>query len=503
VVPVRRLRVPVRRGVGAGGLRSECGVRPRVVLQPRGASGGGGRAGLDRGLGGGGFFTGNFVFAAKLAGVVLVIVSAFLTWSIVRGLVGDWRFALLAGLLVASSARLSAEALSGGEATLAGALLLATAHWQARGWRGTGRQRGIAAGAAGLAALCRPELVLVLPLVLVDRALVAWTQETPGRRLRRAAAMGLPEVVGAGIVLAPYVVFNWQAGGPLWQQPEAALRAQPALLWPAAVLAGLWRDNPMLLCAAVVGLPVMALAAARARTEHPSFLTVLALIALATTPGLLWRQASAANAAYAVGYLTPLVAIVGSGGLFFAHRVLKEVVLRRRGRGREVGFAAGMAAVVVAVFALAAAGHGAAWREHGLSVKRVSGLQGYIGEWAADHVAPDASIASREVGAIGFFSRRRMVDLGGTIDQEGWAYLSRPGPADTNLLAFLQDKRPSHVVMRPADFPDLSQRVDLLVPAVTCVVTDPISGGQTTMALYETPWPPVSVRGVRGQAGGG
>jgi hypothetical protein len=127
-------------------------------------------------------------------------------------------------------------------------------------------------------------------------------------------------------------------------------------------------------------------------------------------------------------------------------------------------------------------------------VKKVSGHQVMIGRYAADHLAPDASIASRDVGAIGFFSRRRMIDLGGTISQEGLAYLSQPGSPDTNLLAYLHTARPSHLAIRPGDFPDLSERADLLAPLITAHVTDPTTGGVSTMRLYETPWPPASVK---------
>jgi hypothetical protein len=94
-----------------------------------------------------------------------------------------------------------------------------------------------------------------------------------------------------------------------------------------------------------------------------------------------------------------------------------------------------------------------------------------------------------------------MVDLGGTISQEGLAYLSQPGSPDTNLLTYLQRSQPSHLAIRPGDFPDLSERADLLTPAITAHVQDPRTGGTTTMRLYETPWPPPSVENALGSAG--
>jgi hypothetical protein len=161
---------------------------------------------------------------------------------------------------------------------------------------------------------------------------------------------------------------------------------------------------------------------------------------------------------------------------------------------------ASIAVACIAIFGFFLWQHSGGWQRHGFQVKKVTNLQGYLGRWAADHLAWDASIASRDVGAIGFFSRRRMVDLGGATSPDALAYLKKPGSPDTNLLEYLDKARPSHLAIRPSDFPDLAQRADLLSPAVTATVTDPISGGETTMALYETPWPPLSVMEARRQA---
>jgi len=448
-----------------------------------------------------GILTGKYFFCAKLLGVLSVILAAFLTWYIALDLLRDWRFAFLAALLVAASPRLAAAGLSGTEAALAALLVMAMIHWHARGWDGTPLQRAIGVAAAALAALSRPELVLLLPVLLLDRWLTAALGGGTERgRARRALARSLPELAAAMLILAPYVVYNWRNAGPLWQQPESALRAQPVWAWAGAVLGGLWGDNAVLVCAAALGLPVV-LAAVRRPSEHPSFALVLAPMIIVAVPGLIWRQASAESAAYAAAYLTPVIAILAVSGLFVVHTWLKRAVMAESNLTSRLAFGAALALGCGLIFGFMWAAHPDSWRQHGVRVKRISNLQAFIGRWAADHLAPDASIASREVGAVGFFSRRRMVDLGGTISQEGLAYLSRPGAPDSNLLAFLEDKRPSHLAIRPGDFPDLSQRADLFVPAVSCVDRDSRAGGVTTMTLYETPWPPPSLRPAWREAG--
>ena len=495
---------------GAFGFSSD-GAWARAVLARNVASGGGlcfnpgvaaaGVAGVSwiACLAAFGLVTGKFLLGAKLLGVASVVVASFLCWHLVLDLLGDWRFAFLAGLLVAASPALMPDALGGSGASLTAMLVALAIHWQARGWESDGRHRAATAVALALAALSRPELVLLIPLAAADRWLVVLKHGRRGQRLRQALANSLPEAAGAVLLLVPYLIYNWRAGGPLWQQPESALRPQEALVWTQSLLHELWANDPVLLCACLLGIPVVALAAAQKRSRHPSYLMVLTPVVLVVAPGLLWPQATPANARLAAAYLSPVVAVVGSAGLFLLYREATRLNATERGRWGRWAFGLGMAVVCGGLVMWTWMGHRAAWLDHGFQVKRVSDLQGYVGRWAADHLAPDASIASREVGAIGFFSRRRMVDLGGTVSQEGRRALSRPGPPDSNLLAYLQQVQPSHLVIRPSDFPDLSRRADLLTETLTCGVEDPVTGGVTTMVLYETPWPPPSVRAARGQ----
>jgi len=448
-----------------------------------------------------GLLTGKYLVTAKLTGVVFVVLAAIVTWYITLDLLGDWRFAFVAALLVAASARLAAAGIGGSEATMAAFLVAAAIHWQAKGWEGTLFRRVVGTAAAALAALSRPELVVLLPLLLLDRWTVTALQAgTEAKRIGRALGRSLPELAGAALILAPYVIYNSHTGGPLWQQPENALRVQPAWVWTQAVLAALWVDNPLLVCAAALGLPVALAAAARERSRHPSFALSLVPIVMLAVPGLIWTQARAESAAYAAAYLTPLIAVLAACGLFLAHRAATKTLrpgVRAAGR---IALGVSIAAVSLAMLVLAAVAHAESWQQHGVDVKKISNLQACLGQRAAERLPPDASIASREVGAIGFFSRRRMVDLGGTISQRGLAYLSQPGSPDTHLLEFLKKERPSHLAIRPGDFPDLSQRGDMLTPFTTFLVTDPRTGGTTTMVLYETPWPAPSLEGARRDA---
>jgi hypothetical protein len=448
-----------------------------------------------------GVFTGKFVTPAKVAGILSVVGAAYFVWHITFRLLGDWRFAFLAGLLVAGSPRLAADALGGTEAAFAALLVLAAIYWQAVGWEGSVYKRALCTAAAGLAALSRPELILLLPMLLADRWGISLVHEEPGKRLRGGFLRSVPEFFGALAVITPFLVYNARFGGPIWQQPEFALRPPGTWAWTGLTLDTLFYDNAVLYVCALVGIPIAIVSAVRPHSRHPSLLLPALPLVILLGLGFGWDQAGAENAFYTAAYLTPLLTILGVCGLFLAHRAARQLLDPSRDSKRRAVFAAAIGLTCFLACALPVLRHPVTWRAHGFNVKKVSDLQGFLGRWAADHLPADASIASREVGAIGFFSGKRMVDLGGTISSEGLAALSQPGSPDTHLLMYLQQARPSHVAIRPSDFPDLTQRPDVLTPAVTCVVTDPVTGGVTTMGLYETPWPPLSIVDARARTG--
>ncbi len=451
-------------------------------------------------LAAGGYLLGDFVGGAKLLGVWMVALTSYLVWMITLDLLRDWRFAFLAAIACVSAPNLIEAGLSGTESAMAALLVAATIYWQAGAWGGERRQRAALVAACGLGALSRPELVLLLPLIVLDRGLLALVKR-PSRGLPLTARLGLAEAAGAAALAIPYLIYNLRVGGGLWQRPELSIRPHGAFVWAAAALAQLWHTSPLLLIAAAAGLPVALLSAARPRSRHPSFLLALIPLAVLLAPGAIWRNAAASNGVYTAAYLTPAVSILGAAGLFLLHRTAGLLRLRLRPAVASAAFPVAIALTVCGLVIPSWSAHRAAWQRHGMAVKKVSSLQAAIGKRAAEHLPPDASIASREVGAIGFYSRRRMIDLGGTIDRAGYLAISAPGSPDDNLLLFLQKVKPSYVALRPSDFPYLTQRTDILQEVLTCYATDDISGGITTMKLYQTPWPPPSMRALRIQTG--
>lgn len=56
-------------------------------------------------------------------------------------------------------------------------------------------------------------------------------------------------------------------------------------------------------------------------------------------------------------------------------------------------------------------------------IQHINGTHVRMGKWLADHLPADAKAASFDIGGIGYYSNRRIYDLGGLVDHEFTPYL--------------------------------------------------------------------------------
>jgi len=93
--------------------------------------------------------------------------------------------------------------------------------------------------------------------------------------------------------------------------------------------------------------------------------------------------------------------------------------------------------------------------------ERIESTQLRVGRWIADNVAPDARIATHDVGAIAFTSGRPIVDLVGLVTPAlAGAYRHGEGALWEALEALPSEARPTHMAVIPAWMPYL-YRTDL------------------------------------------
>jgi hypothetical protein len=355
-------------------------------------------------------------------------------------------------------------ALSGMEVTLAALLVTAALLALAR------ERLAWTAAAGALAALARPEAVVLLPLLALAR------RPTP-RRLALFVAI-------VALVLLPFVAFCWATTGtPLPSTATAkveggllgrlvGLREAARVTWlerPRAFgaewLAWLWTTHPLL----PLALPALLLArrgagpalgiAGLALLVHP-----LAMALLAPYRGPAFQEGRYSTHLLPVALLLLAVAATprtgGSGG----PRITPALSLAR------------VVYLAAALVLLAPAADRYAW-----GVQNINAMQVHLGRWVEAHTPRDATLAVNDIGAIAYVSRRPVLDLMGLVTPEIRPY-RREG--DAGILRFIAERCPDLVIIFPTWFPGLASRRDILTPVYRVrLERNEVSGGPE-MVVY-------------------
>jgi hypothetical protein len=407
-------------------------------------------------LAAGALLAGASITMTKILGGAAAIAAALVTRRAALAFGAAPAVAVVAAGVLLWSGAFAWGALSGMEVTLAALLVAVALLALARDatWA--------TASAAALAALARPEAVLLIPLFALARPLT-W---------RRAAVF----VAVTAVVLAPFVAFSYATvgrpvpataiakveGGLLgwlagirepalvtWvTRPRAFGRewivwlGQLHVLLPLAVLPGAalawWRGGRTL------GAPALALLA------HP-----LAMALLAPYRGPAFQEGR-----YSI-HLLPLAVLVlaASAGT--------------RPRIRPVVLAAVLLATLVG---LAPAAERYAW-----GVQNINAMQVHLGRWLHANTPSSAVLAVNDIGAIAFFSRRRVIDLMGLVTPDILPF-RREG--EEEVVRYVVDRCPDYVVVFPTWFPRLTARRDLLTPVAAVRLERNLVAGGDEMVVY-------------------
>jgi hypothetical protein len=281
-------------------------------------------------------------------------------------------------------------------------------------------------GAVGaLLVLTRPE-----GLLLVGLSAPLWW-------LRSRRRMLIPTALSFGVLLLPVIVFNLQTSGNVFPNTFYAKQQEYAVYFSAF---DVWLPRAL----DVIGAPfvgaqvllapglVMELAALRRRSNWTRALP------------LAWVAAHVAVYALRLPvtfqhgrYLMPVIPLLllyglrGSAGLL--ERVGRNRLLRRALVGSLIG--------VTLAFWIVGAG---AYR---IDVNIIENEVVASARWLAAHSEADALVAAHDIGAIGYFARRPLLDLAGLVSPEVIPII-RDEP---KLLALLRARDP-HYLAAPPDF---------------------------------------------------
>jgi hypothetical protein len=416
-----------------------------------------------------GFFALGGVYPAwaKLAGVAGALGAAWLARGLAQVWTGDTALGLTAALATVWSAPMIWGALSGMEVTLAAVLVTGALVAHVAG-------RVVPAAALlGLAALARPESVLLIPLVWLGGP-VTWS--------RTAIVWGVPSAI-----LMPWIAFNLRtAGTPL--PATAAAKIEGGLVGflsgarePLATTL-LWRpcqfEREWIVWLASVNLllPVLLLPGLWVLWRRGGrFWLGPALILLVHPIGMAllapYRGPSFQEGRYSI-HLLPLAVVVAVSAL--APLVWAARIQPVWGR---------MACAIVLAASLAPLAAGAT--RYAWAVQNIDAMQVSLGRWVAAETPRKARLALNDVGAIAYVGRREVIDVMGLITPRIIPY-RRDGEA--GVLRYLQQNCPDYLIVFPAWFPSLSVRRDLFTPVHRVKLEHNTVAGADEMVVYQTAW---------------
>ncbi len=355
-------------------------------------------------------------------GALSAVLTVIMAWALLRRLElpESWRWATL--LLITGDVWFLRWSFSGMETPLASAMLLILL-WPLvrRGGLPAGDRSGhLAWGvAAGLAGLVRPEFMLIAPLAW---PWLAWAGR-PEKAAGKSSWLGdlVTAALGWALVLGPWLGFAWWSFGRI--TPGTATAKSAGLTVAPLVVLGYVKQAGEVLAVSqgvawlgVAAAALVAVLGARrvsrgASGSRPSR-TETALIGSVLTWSIVLVAGYAVKQVWIISrYICPLA----PGLLLVAAVLARRCAARLPGR-RVVGL---LALAAVATFLINA------WvftrqvlphaREFPAGIREC-----YVGmgQWLHDNTPPDAVVAALDIGAVGYVSRRRVLDLMGLVSPE-------------------------------------------------------------------------------------
>jgi hypothetical protein len=414
------------------------------------------------------------LWAGPVAGL-LCILEWHLVWASVSGMetmLYTWLSVLVVDLwLMAEDRTMSGHdrqplAIRDQQRSAVGGRLSASSHWLILGIVG------------GLMALTRPEGLGLIGLIGLA---AGWRlRRSPDRLLRTWLAVG----IGAALPLIPYLVFHYTTTGlPFPNTFYAKQEEYRALI----ELYPVWRRWLMVASVILVGGQVLLLpgfvygvwrsiSSFRSPKPEPEPSIYGPLVCATWWFIHLALYALRLPVTYQHGrYQIPVIPffiLVGVGGTAYLLRLQARVMLTR------VFSRAIMVAILLLFFAFLVLGA----RAYAADVAFIQGEMVAIARWLEANVPPDSLIAVHDIGAIGYFTPRPLLDLAGLVTPEVIPFITD----EVQLIEFMQVKDADYVVFFP-DWSDAYRRMAYdpgLDPVYVTVYEWTLDQGRANMTVY-------------------
>jgi hypothetical protein len=347
------------------------------------------------------------------------------------------------------------------------------------GWQSTGEARptplvarqGLIFGVfAGLMTLTRPEGIVLAGLVGLVRLLY---------QPRQTVIWGLGAAVGFGLVLAPYLLYNVQVTGGLLPDTAAAKQAQAAPILANVPYSQRVLDmlKPLAAGGQILLLPGLAYYVIKVVRKRSCWLWWLLPVLWGVALALLY--AARLPAAYQHGrYVMPaLPALIVAGGVGLAW-LLRDT--RRSLIGRVLTRSLAMAAALLFVFYAVVTGAATYARD----VAIINEEMVTAAHWLAENVPPDDLLAIHDIGAVGYFAPRPLLDIAGLVSPEVVPIILD----EAALWDLMQARNAQYLMVFPDQIPGGDAEENHLCPVFSTNNAAARDAGGANMTIYALKW---------------
>jgi len=446
----------------------------------------------------------NFILTAKVMSVALHVLSCILVFKMLVFILEDVRFAFLGAVFTAMISGLTWGSLSGMEVMLSTFLTLAGTYLHLLYRRETGPKQYLSTIVFALASLARPESMQLVFIALADSFLVGRLEDR--EKLTQFGRRAAVHVLLFMILLVPYFIFNYMTSGQPFPNTFAAKSAgglmvllsernvgefwRTFLVYPrlylSATLEMSLKHNLLLYWLMFVGTARIIVDSFRKSVRNRALIVPLIFFVYPAFMGivspnrgvLIWIMRYMAN-------LNPFYVVLGVVGLHEALRLVRatlaELWVGKQAADRIIR-PLQTAIIVVVILSLSIEEYENS-KFYARGVENINSMQVKIGRWMRENSAADAVLAVNDIGAITYFSERKVIDLFGLITPEALPYRDRPG----GTFEFLSLMKPDYVIIFPNWFPNVARRKELTPILHVFLETNAVCGGQL-MTVYRTVW---------------
>jgi arabinofuranosyltransferase len=393
----------------------------------------------------------DYRFWTYFLGAIFGALTIWTTYHLARRLFPNQPWAApLTGLLCALEWHLVWTTFSGMETILFTWLLLLlmklglqfsilNSQFSIRNWR-----FAMAGIVAGLLTLTRPEGLLLVGLVGLALLWHGW---------REARWQGILAVAGYGLIFAlvisPWLAFNLRVSGQPFPNTFYAKQAEYRvyLTWP------IWTRLAHVLLPTLAGAQFLLIPGFLYTTLRPPSPTLPHSQLSTRLPSLWWLLTVLAYAVrlpvnYQHGrYLIPTIPVLILYGVDGTLRLLRPASPQMWARVVSQSVLLATIVLSLAFWVLGA-------QKYADDTGFVEGEMVVVAHWLNANTAPDDLVAVHDIGAVGYFMQRPLLDLAGLITPEVVPFIAD----DARLLAFMAERGADYVVFFP-DWSDAYRRM--------------------------------------------